>query len=671
MNRQLKAGLIAVLLLLTLSPGRPEKWMAHADGASDPQELWVEWRHTGNEGYTGEQGNGLILDDTTQVSEYNLTYQYEEINASAIGIYYYRAYIWSDDADTRDWDFCAYNYTGEADGHLLIDYTTVEISEAPGDSAYSWRTYAFSQVMINDTMGMVGDDWVFFFGIADDGDTGTMYLSKGLNPGGDTSGQKLYDGDPLPAEFGEDLVEAWLPPAQIRFWGYLNTTTNYNQYVGNVTHNVPRYDINYTFPVDVDNERIRITYPVSEQIFNITRYNGGAWDTVLDAAEYSTETLNATHNILTIPEATINLYGGIYRVFTSTFDYLYQIGGAFYENGTSYGAVNITATYEGGSTPYLVDGPTEIGTDTEIILFQWDVGTAVRFYYTRSSQEAFNIYFPEDTYATYEFEVRDLTGDLQSYDADSHLESLRYINNSLEVVERVAIADVVNDVPLTLVTYQVYRLRVLTPGETIYNFGIMVTGVITDPVLIIDEIAFSAQAQITYQYVTVEASRPIPSQITVNYNDSLAQTTEVSFYLEFRNGTDVYNETVAEDNYQFNWAGADSYTDYKVTVVITHELFGTLTHDEIIGVERTFNPPPDWGIMGTVGPIATGNLISILIISVLALAFSAVNAETGGFVAVSAAYILRYWGWNTFDYTTITICMGIVIVFGMVRRSTG
>lgn len=667
MRKALRVALIITIIILSAIPAPSKKWMAYADGAIAPEELWVEWRHPSYEGYGGTVGNGMITNGNTVITEMNITYQYEEIDVDRLGIYAMRAYVWSNDADTRTWNFAIYNYTAENNAGGLIDYTTTTISESPGDETYGWRTYTFEQVYIDAADGMVGADWVFFFGVADPGDDGIMYISQ--SDGGDTTGYWFRDEDVLPATFGEDTSNGYLNTIQTRFWGYRNTTTLENTYVGNVTHFIGRRDINYTFPATVDNELIRMTFPVGEEILNITRYNGGAWDTVLADAEYSTADYNLTHRILTIPEATINNYAGLYRVYTSTYDYYYAIGGAFYENGTSYGAVNISAAYEGGSTIYEINGTTIIATNTEITLFQWDVGDAIRLYYSRYSQEEFNIYFPEDNYATYAFEIRDLTGDLQTQGGErSFLESQRYINNTLDVVERIEV-QVVNDVPLTLVTYQVYSLRILAPNENIINFGIYVSGVISNPTLIIDEIAFSNQAQITYRYVTVEVERPTTTQIRVNYNDSLAQTISILFDLEFRNGTEVYNETVNENNYQFTFLGADQYTDYLMKVTVVHETFGTLYHEEPIGVGRTFNPFPDISMIGSFGPIQTPNLLGLFIIGVLALAFSAVSAEIGGFVAVGVAFVLTYWGVLDFSYTMMGIAMAIVIGVGIVRGS--
>jgi hypothetical protein len=653
-GKRIKLAVIIGIILFSLWRVTPT---ARADGAIPAEDVWVEWTLSTNLGMTTTNGSGYNLEDDSWLNVFNVTGSPVDVNYTNLIIYYMQGYIHSDDNDNREVRAYAYNWTANNDAGEQYGESVETWPEAPA-GAYSWKGGTLT------TPISVGDVRIFFYGLWADSEGGSYTLAQ------PTSGGYYIFRNTVPDDpFTEGASGSNALSIRFRARGEFTTTTDYNLYVGNGTHYTARRDINYTFPAGAVNEEITMSFNTSEAIQNVTRYNGGAWGQTLDPTEYSTGTLNGTHNVLTIPEATINSYGGLYRVYTNSYSYYYEVGGAFYENGTSYGAVNITAETTGGTVTYEVDGTTGIGSNDEIISFQWDVGDAYRFIYPRAAHENFNIFFPDDNYATYEFELRDFTGELYT-GPTSYIESYRYVNGSEAMIERILIQDVVNEIPLTLVQYQTYTLTVILPDGSSVEFGLFVAGALANPVLALTEISFSSRAQITYQYVTVESTRVTSTQITVNYNDTLTDTDEVTILIEYRNGTDIYTDTSFEDSVQWNWASADQYTDYVINVEITHGIFGEMSYREIIGVSRPFNPFPSLEAIGTFGPIEPGNLLSIFIVAVCALAFSYLSAEVGGFVAVAVAGILRYWGVNDFDYTTLAIAGSIVIMYALMRRST-
>lgn len=650
--------LVVIIILMVISTFKIGIPTARADGASSIEEVLIEWTYTTNLGMTSTSGSGNSLEDDTFLNFFNVTDTAIDVDYSNLTIYYMQGRIYSDDVDDREVRAYAYNWTSNTDAGARYGQSIETWPESPPGS-YTWKGGTLTTPL------NVGNVTIFYYGLWADGEDGSYFLD---NP--EVGGFALYrNNNPGDDPFTETGVIGDAFAIRFRVRGQYNTTTEHNLYVGNTTHYTARRDINYTFPVGVVNEQITMSYPIAEQIFNITTYNGGGWDHILDLSEYSTSSLNATHDLLTIPEATINLFDGIYRVYTNTFSYYYTFPGAFYENGTSYGAVNITADTEGGTVTILVDGETAYGTDDEVFSIQWDVGEAYRFIYPSGRFGRWAIFFPDEDYATYEFEIRDFTGDLH-LGSNNWLSSWRYINGTNQLIEQILIQDVVNNIPLTLVTYQTYTLMITFYDMSTYEFGFFVSGAIANPVLALTEIAFSSRAQFTYQYVTVEATRTLSTQITINYEDSLEDTESVILLIEYRNGTDIYTDTAFDDTYQWNWASANEYTDYLITVTITHGVFGTLTYQEAIGVGRPFNPFPSLGTIGTFGPIAPGNLFSMFIVSVCALAFSALSAEVGGFVAVIVAATLRYWGVNNFSYTTLGIAGAIVVLYAVMRRST-
>jgi len=236
---------------------------------------------------------------------------------------------------------------------------------------------------------------------------------------------------------------------QFRGWGYKNTSTTHNQYYGTATDYVARRDVNYTFPTGVSNRQIRFVYSNSEGMRNITYSNGGLWDTIVPSSEYTDETLNSTHKVVTLDNADIGSYGGDLRFFTQSHAYVYNIDGGYYENGTSYGNVNITANTISDTETVEITGETTYGSSNEVLFFSWTLsGGGTRRIYTPFQTESFNVFFPEDTYATYDFDVKDYTG--KHLLGKRYLEAYRSVNTTLELIERMQIITG-NSVPLSLV----------------------------------------------------------------------------------------------------------------------------------------------------------------------------------------------------------------------------
>jgi hypothetical protein len=131
------------------------------------------------------------------------------------------------------------------------------------------------------------------------------------------------------------------------------TTTTYAYYwVSSSTNVTWRWDFSYSFPSGVINRQLSVTFPKGNTIINVTAVSTG---TALTTSQFSVSTYNATHYLLTIPEATISSYGSSYKLFTSSVEPL-KVNGlkflGFSSNGNAqfsisnvtYASLNILAS---------------------------------------------------------------------------------------------------------------------------------------------------------------------------------------------------------------------------------------------------------------------------------------------------------------------------------------
>jgi len=230
------------------------------------------------------------------------------------------------------------------------------------------------------------------------------------------------------------------------------------------------------------------------------------------------------------------------------------------------------------------------------------------------------------------------------------------------------IQDVVNEVPLLLTFNRVYILQALLSDNSTYRFGYFVSAVDPTPTLNIRRIAFSRQAQLSYRYVTVEATRPNATHIQLNYLDTLAQTTFLDFTIRLRNGTFVYNDNSTLDSVQFNWLSADNETDYIAYLDITHGFFGTLQYSEPLTGGISVMAVPTLEVVGTWGGMSASSVLPAAIIFVVAGAFSLLSAPVGLFAVVVTAGVLTYLGWCSIPYTILATAMGLAVIFGIAHR---
>jgi len=471
--------------------------------------------------------------------------------------------------------------------------------------------------------------------------TGLLQLRWDYNigPGEGLSKAQTYGTYPNPMT-GESVTTTY------DYWirGYVTAfTTNqtvFNQYydVGNITE--ARRDINITFPSGISNREIKMSLPKNEKLLNITYSNEGGWNESLSASDYTLDKYyNETHMLITIPEATIASYGEDFRVFSETYDYVFTMKGLFLENGTFNGPVTVTAHYPSGSEERVVDGEIELGYDEKPIQFTWSLsGGGSRRIYTYEGSYDIYVFTPDDDYAAYSFYIKDYSGSVGS--GDTYLESLRVVNGTERVVERVLIWDTVNAVPLTLTIGQIYILQARLYDGTIYRFGYFTPGSDPTPTLTISGIPFSDQAHYVGEHIAVEATRPNATHIQIAYENLLEDTTDLLVEICYMNGTQVWNDTTLNDDIIFNWYGADNETDYLVNFEAYSEFYGDISYSKALAGEKPdITEPPDLdAILGSGFRL----MISIFIIYMGFIIFSAYTAELGVFSGIAITYVLNY-----------------------------
>lgn len=347
----------------------------------------------------------------------------------------------------------------------------------------------------------------------------------------------------------------------------------------------------------------------------------------------------------------------------------YVFEGYFYENGTDAGAIDVTASFPTiSSQEFEVNGSTTMHFEEYPTLFMFTVGSYTRNIYGTGEDENFTLLTPYDTYAIYEYTIKDYVGKIG--EGDSYLETYTTINGSETLVERMIINDAVYTAPVTLQTGQVYHLKILWSDGTRYTWGYWVAGSDTTPTIAVRDPLFSDQIQATYKYLRVSTTRD-NTTITVDYEDTLGETDNVSISIALRNGTVSHTDWSASSTHVFNWNGANHTLNYKVTIFIQHQTFNNKTVVQYADLEEEdFDTFIDEEVLGSYGLLNTGNLIAFSIVTIFVCAFTyEFGSSAGIFVGLGIASALTFWGIANWGYNLLALCWfaGIIIMLRGVR----
>ena len=243
---------------------------------------------------------------------------------------------------------------------------------------------------------------------------------------------------------------------------------------------------------------------------------------------------------------------------------------------------------------------------------------------------------PDGEYGVYSFTIKDYVGVIGQ--ADSYLETILLVNGTERLIERVLIWDTTNDVSAVLQKDNRYKLQIRDNLGNVHVFDYFLPIIGVTPDLVIDDIPFSDQVHYVGEYISVEALRPDPEHIRINYKDEREETISIFVEICLLNGTQIWNTTSTEQMIQFNWYDAVNTTHYLVNLVAQHELVDEVYYSTVLAGEYPdYDGFPDFGIFGAAGQyfIPVGLLIIILAIG------DAGNAKVVTGLMVCIAYLLH------------------------------
>lgn len=152
--------------------------------------------------------------------------------------------------------------------------------------------------------------------------------------------------------------------------------------------------------------------------------------------------------------------------------------------------------------------------------------------------------------------------------------------------------------------------------------------------------------------------------ITITYQDTLNMTDSVDLYINYKNGTNVYNTTFSTDSFVCTWSLTINTIDYAVVLNIDHEQYGEYTWKQYF--PRSFSEMP-WG-MGWFGslPFNTAYIIPALLIIFFGACFSVINAYIGAFSMVATTITISYLGWLPIPAATLVTAFTFAIIMAII-----
>lgn len=347
-------------------------------------------------------------------------------------------------------------------------------------------------------------------------------------------------------------------------------------------------------------------------------------------------------------------------------DYSYNFIGLYSENGARDGNVTLTVHLPSSTDVFEVGGNVSKLYMERPVLFEFPLsGGGSRIIYSDNVTGNVYLFTPDGNYAVYAFSIRDYSGSIGP--SDSFLESIRVVNGTECLVERMLIWSTENPVSLRLTTSKLYILQIRKVDDSFHRFGYFVPGAETTTILNIYDIVFSSQAHIPAEHVTVEALRPSYEHVRVNYKDSLDDTEQVFVEVCLLNGTQVCNDTRYEAVTQFNFEPPtyliNNETDYMIQVSITHGFYGVLNYTSwLTGAQGSFWEVPDLNLFGS-WPIKSA--FAVFIIIAAACLFSRVSAVIGMGVTVLLAAALTTIGWINIPGTVLAAAFALIVMWGL------
>lgn len=214
--------------------------------------------------------------------------------------------------------------------------------------------------------------------------------------------------------------------------------------------------------------------------------------------------------------------------------------------------------------------------------------------------------------------------------------------------------------------WKTYDFKLLNNG-TYYDYGnVVITGDTVN--LVVKPLDFPSDIVLAYQYVRMYGTRDFSTptgSITLDYEDTLSQTTAFTYTILLDNGTVILPPVTfyGLSTVVSTWMGAANNTGYTVKATIVHSQFGSMTWNHYY--PREFSSPPfslDW--MGT-WPITSSAVIPAFLILFAFGSFSVLNAYVGAFFGMVTASLLSYWGWLVIPSQMLVLGWVLAILVGV------
>jgi hypothetical protein len=253
---------------------------------------------------------------------------------------------------------------------------------------------------------------------------------------------------------------------------------------------------------------------------------------------------------------------------------------------------------------------------------------------------------------------RDLTGSLNSYDLCS---AQRYVNGSLLTVDKRKV-DVTDQVVFNVKPYTLYNIKV--SDGTSYTFG-DVNMLSTTIDLTLKGIEFPQSVIMSNQYVRFYGVRE-GIDIIITYEDTLNETTSVSFTIRYSNGTLAYATIhTGESVFQDTWTNSQANLTYYFSGT-TLTGYGTFTTAQIFGGSLTSIAPWSLEFLGTFPTgIDSTQLIPAIIILFTFGIFSVLNAYLGAFLGTVVYAFMAYMGWLNVNAGVLVAAFAFSIILGI------
>lgn len=341
---------------------------------------------------------------------------------------------------------------------------------------------------------------------------------------------------------------------------------------------------------------------------------------------------------------------------------MYTMMGAYNEDGIRDGAINCTLTRVGqGATTFELDGTYLANASTTGVVFRFDIGYNESRTFHVYGNETIYVMKPYDPYYNYYFSVIDTIGLEWGY-----LESIVNLNGTDRVCERQNI-DIVSDIPFTWSWGRSYTIKlVCNLGE--YTYGTYVAGAKSEFDIIITSDLFPTLPT-DIRNLSVSATRINASWIQAVYIDVNSSTNWVEFsFYEYGNSTSFLQYNTTSQTVTYNWYSAASYTSYYVIANVSHQDLGFKYWTFPCPAPNldSANPFAALTLLGDF-PFDITQLPAILLIIVVALAFTWYNAPIGIIASLLVAFILAWIGWLSIGWTWLSLAgsMGFVLAIAM------